>query len=208
MRLTLLGLLTAATFGIAQAQSDSVAVRRNVVKINPLSLVLGQVSIFYERAVSNRISLVGGVGFGSQLYTYPNNKANVPSSGRFRYERLTLEGRYYLSRRHRAPIGFYAGIYGRFARLMVDDYQFDSQGEFIRDQNGILVREVRQMQVLMPGALAGWQAALGRRVALDLFFGLQYQIPTNSTPLHHTVPEAMSTKQLVSRAGLTFGYRF
>lgn len=190
----------------AQVTSDSTVTRRNIVKISPLSLLVGDVSLFYERVLTKRASLVGGVGFGSEQFTYPNNKANVPSPGTFHYERLTLEYRHYFSRRHLAPVGFYAGLYGRFARLTLDDYQFDSQGAFTRDQNGTLVKAVRQMYVWIPGGMIGLQAT-PKHIVIDLFLGLQYQLPTSNTPLRSIMPNLMSRETLAPRYGLTVGYR-
>ncbi len=191
----------------AQSVSDSVVLRKNMLKISPFSLIVGDVSVFYERVLTKRVSLVGGMGFGSDRFTYPNNKANVPSPGTFHYERVTLEYRHYFSRRHVAPVGFYAGVYGRFARLTLDDYQFDSQGEFIRDQNGTLVKAVRQLYVWIPGGMIGLQAT-PKRIVIDLFFGLQYQLPTSRPPLRSITPELMSREALGPRYGFTVGYRF
>ena len=200
-------MVTAFGTAYAQSASDSVATKKNGIKISPLSLLVGDVSLFYERVLTKRTSLVGGVGFGSEKFPYSNNKANVPSPGRFHYERLTVEYRRYLSRHRSAPLGVYAGVYGRFARLTIDDYQFDSQGEFIRDQHGTLVKAVRQLYVWMPGGMIGWQAT-PKRMVIDLFFGLQYQIPTSATPLRSITPQLMSTQQLTPRYGFTVGYRF
>lgn len=209
MNTKLLILLMATLLGRARAQpaSDSVATRKNGVKISPLSLLVGDASVFYERVLTKRTSLVGGLGFGSQKFPYANNKANVPSPGRFHYERLTAEYRHYFSRRHLAPLGLYAGVYGRFARLTLDDYQLDSQDQFIRDQHGTLVKPIRKVFVWIPGAMIGWQAA-PKRLVIDLFFGLQYQLPTSATPLRWVTPLLMSKQGLAPRYGFTVGYRF
>lgn len=209
MKVSLIVLLMGNAFGMVCAQStpDSVATRKNLVKISPLSLLVGDVSLFYERVLTRHASLVGGIGFGSERFDYQNNKANVPSPGTFHYERLTLEYRRYFDRRHRAPAGFYTGVYGRFSRLTLDDYQFDSQGEFIRDTNGDLVKAVRQLYVWIPGGMIGWQTA-PKRIVVDLFFGLQYQIPTSHTPLRSITPLLMSQQSFAPRYGFTVGYRF
>lgn len=114
-------------------------------------------SAFYERAVSKRISIVAGLGFGFQTLSYTNNKANVPSPGRFHYQRVTIERRYYFSRRYQAPVDLYVGAYGRLARLTLNDYRFDKQGEFMRDQDGNLIQEKQRMFVFMhPRRLRPW----------------------------------------------------
>ncbi|AKD53844.1 hypothetical protein SD10_01910 [Spirosoma radiotolerans] len=189
----------------AQSTADTAATRKNSLKINPLSLVLGDVSVFYERMLTKRASLVGGVGFGSETYEYHN--ANNPLPSLFHYKRATLEYRHYFRRRPLSPTGFYAGVYGRYSGLTLDDYQFDNQGTIIRDPSGTLVRTTRQLYVWMPGAMAGIQTSTPR-VVVDLFLGLHYQLPSSSPPLKSVLPEVMSRKGFTPRFGLTIGYRF
>lgn len=138
MKKSLLILLIVYSFELASAQSrtDSVIVRKNIVKISPFSLIVGDVSLFYERVLSQRSTLVGGIGFGSDSFFY----SKAPSPGQFHYERLTFEYRYYLSKRHHAPIGAYVGVYSRFARLTLTDYVFDEKDNFIVDSNGEFVK--------------------------------------------------------------------
>lgn len=200
-------LLSAISLCTAHAQSttDSSATRNSSLKINPLSLILGDVSVFYERMLTKRASLVGGVGFGWETYEYHN--ANMPSSSLFHYKRVTLEYRHYFRRRPLSPTGFYAGVYGRFSGLALDDYLFDNQGTVIRDPSGTLVRPTWQLYVWMPGTMAGVQTSTPR-VVVDLFLGLQYQLPTSSPPLKSVLPELMSRKGFAPRFGLTMGYRF
>lgn len=207
MKLSLFVLLITISLCSAYAQSipDSAAIRKNSLKINPLSLVVGDVSVFYERILTKRASLVGGVGFGSETYEYHN--ANNPSPSLFHYKRVTLEYRHYFRRRPLSPTGVYAGVYGRFAELTLEDYLFDSQGTIIRDPSGSLVRPTRQLYVWMPGAMAGVQTSTPR-VVVDLFLGLHYQLPTSSPPLKSVTPELMSRKGFAPRFGLTMGYRF
>lgn len=207
MKLSLFVLLSAMSLCRAYAQSttDSAVNRKNSLKINPLSLIVGDVSVFYERMLTKRASLVGGVGFGSETYEYHN--ANNPLSRLFHYKRVTLEYRHYFPRRPFSPMGFYAGVYGRYSGLTLDDYQFDNQGTMIRDPSGTLVRAIQQLYVWMPGAMAGVQTSTPR-VVVDLFLGLHYQLPTSSTPLKAVLPEQMSRKGFTPRFGLTLGYRF
>ena len=207
MKIFLFVLLSAISLCRAYAQStaDSAATRTNSLKINPLSLVVGDVSVFYERILTKRASLVGGVGFGSETYEYHN--ANNPLPRLFHYKRVTLEYRHYFHRRPLSPTGFYAGVYGRYSGLTLDDYQFDNQGTIIRDPSGRLVRAIQQLYVWMPGAMAGVQTSTPR-VVVDLFLGLHYQLPTSSPPLKAVLPEQMSRKGFTPRFGLTLGYRF
>ncbi|GAB3953350.1 hypothetical protein GCM10028805_36890 [Spirosoma harenae] len=189
----------------AQSTTDSAATRKNSLKINPLSLIVGDLSVFYERMLTKRASLVGGVGFGSETYEYHDSKNPVPSL--FHYKRATLEYRHYFRRRPLSPTGFYAGAYGRFSELTLEDYLFDNQGTIVRDPSGTLVRTTRQLSVWMPGALAGVQTSIAR-VVFDLFVGLHYQLPTSSPPLKAVLPELMSRKGFTPRFGLTMGYQF
>jgi hypothetical protein len=207
MKISLFVLLSAISLGSVYAQStaDSASTRNNSLKINPLSLIVGDVSVFYERMLTKRASLVGGVGFGWETYEYHN--ANTPSPRLFHYKRVTLEYRHYFPRRPLSPTGFYAGVYGRYSGLALDDYQLDNQGTIIRDPSGRLVRAIQQLYVWMPGAMAGVQTSTPR-VVVDLFLGLQYQLPTSSPPLKAVLPEQMSRKGFAPRFGLTMGYRF
>lgn len=207
MKRSLFFLLSAISLSTANAQStqDSAPTRKNSLKINPLSLVVGDVSVFYERLLTKRASLVGGVGFGSETYEYHN--ANNPSPSLFHYKRVTLEYRHYFPRRALSPTGFYAGGYGRFSELTLEDYLFDNQGSIIRDPSGSLVRSTRQLYVWMPGAMAGLQTSTPR-VVVDLFLGLHYQLPTSSPALKSVTPELMSRQGFAPRFGLTMGYRF
>lgn len=50
--------------------------------------------------------------------------------------------------------------------------------------------------------------ATPKRVAIDLFFGLQYQLPSSNTVLRWVTPGLMSKQGLAPRYGLTIGYRF
>lgn len=207
MKISLFFLLSTINLCTAYAQStaDSAANWNNSLKINPLSLIVGDVSVFYERMLTKRASLVGGVGFGSETYEYHDPNNPVPSL--FHYKRATLEYRHYFRRHPLSPTGFYAGVYGRFSGLTLEDYLFDKQGTIIRDPSGTLVRTTRQLYVWMPGALAGVQTSIAR-VVFDLFVGLHYQLPTNSPPLKSVLPELMSRKGFTPRFGLTMGYRF
>ena len=193
MKISLTFLLIAISLCTAYAQSttDSAATRNNSLKINPLSLIVGDVSVFYERMLTKRASLVGGVGFGSETYEYHN--ANNPVPRLFHYKRATLEYRHYFRRRPLSPTGLYAGVYGRYSKLRLDDYQFDNQGTIIRDQSGGLVRATQQLYVWMPGALAGVQTSIGRG-RVRFVFGIslsttEQQSPSEGSPAGTDEPE-------------------
>lgn len=150
-RLLILLLSSGCCCAYAQPEGDSIAPRKNVVKISPLSLLVGDGSLFYERVLSRRTSLVGGLGFGWESFFY----SKTPSPGRFHYERLTVEYRQYLTRKHPAPMGLYVGLYSRFARLTLEGYLFDQQGNFVTDQSGQFVKPIQAVYVLIPGAMVG-----------------------------------------------------
>ncbi len=202
----LLVLLIAIGIRAAHAQStpDSVTSRKSVLSISPLA-VLGHVSIFYERAFSKRGAVVGGIGFGSEKYPRQENSVELPS-GQFQYRRITLEGRHYFGKQSRAPLGFFTGGYGRFARLTMDDYTL-AKGQYVRTQTGELVRVKRQIYVTTIGGMVGAQLAI-RRITLETLVGLHVQIPSNSTPFTPSFAEALSTGGVAARLGVTVGYLF
>ncbi|WP_144035965.1 hypothetical protein [Spirosoma fluviale] len=208
MKFYLLVLSFAVLPGAGQAQtvSDSVFTRRNIVKSGPL-FVFRSISLFYERAVSERVSWVGGLGYGWEFYRYDNNSTPVPSPGNYHFERITVERRHYFGNRSRAPLNTFWGVYSRFARLTMDNYAFDDKGQFVRNQTGELLKEKRQIYVLTPGGMVGGQARLGR-LTLEAFLGLQVQLPSSNRPFSPSVAEAMSSGGLGVRLGLTAGYLF
>lgn len=207
MKSILAMLLFAVGAGAAHAQStqDSIAVRKNVLSCSPLA-VLGHVSLFYERALSKRGSIVGGIGFGSEKYPRQENGIEL-RSGRFLYRRITLEGRHYFGKQSRAPLGFFTGGYGRFAQLTMDDYTFDTKGKYVRAQTGELARVKRQVYVTTIGGMVGAQLAI-RRLTLETLVGLHLQIPSNSTAFTPSFAEALSTGGVAARLGVTLGYLF
>lgn len=72
---------------------------QNVVKINPLGAFLGSANLAYERALTEKSSVVIAPSFG------------FLKSGGFKYTSFGLgaEYRFYLSKEKVAPKGFYAG---------------------------------------------------------------------------------------------------
>ena len=205
MTTRLLTLLLAFTL-TGYAQTTAVTARRNILKISPL-VAIGHVSVFYERVVGPRTSLLIGAGFGGQSYPYKNNSTQVPEPGRYHYERLTLEARHYFGRRSLAPFGFFTGGYGRFARLSSRDYTFD-KGNFVRDQAGNLVLLDKRMTVATVGGYVGWQTLVFRRITFEVFQGIQVKIPSGGVLSSASLPEAMSSAGLEGRIGLTLGYQF
>ncbi len=80
------------------AQKDSDNSRKNVIKVNPLGLIFGAASIGYERALTDKSSVVVAPTFGAFKL------------GGFKYSSFGLgaEYRFYLSSTKTAPQGFYA----------------------------------------------------------------------------------------------------
>jgi Protein of unknown function (DUF3575) len=89
-------ILAVSAKSIAQkgAEND----RKNVVKVNPLGLIFGAASISYERAISEKNSIVIAPTFGAFKL------------GGFKYSSFGLSGeyRFYLSKGKTAPEGLYA----------------------------------------------------------------------------------------------------
>jgi hypothetical protein len=149
----LLFVLTAGfLFGVSTksaAQSDG---KKNIVKINPLSLAVATGNFSYERILGEKTSFQVGA-----LYT----SIKVSGNG-YAGLGLTPEFRYYLSDKG-AGTGFYFAPYARYWNLNA------SVKSDISD-----IDEKFTTSMLSGGVNAGGQLRLGSSVRLDLFFGPQY----------------------------------
>ena len=175
---------------------------RNALRINPLSLALGQVSIFYERALSDTISIVAGYGQAGLLPDFNPDLERGSST----YQRLTLEGRYYWQ--GRALSGFYAGPYLRVTRLLESYSLLDARGMTLTDSTGVtfLPPMIHPIWIWIPGGMIGHQFR-GKRFSLDTFLGMQFQLSSTPRKGSNQVVEAM-TSAIAFRAGVSLGVVF
>jgi hypothetical protein len=121
---------------------------RNNIKINPLSLIFGNISLSYERVLSERVSvqLQGGYWIGGRV-------EGTKWSG----YTLTPEVRYYLTD-HLRPEGAYLAAFGRYQEI---------ESEIEKSETQISIQRIGG------GVAAGYQFVLGERITWDTFLGVQ-----------------------------------
>lgn len=184
--------------------SDKIIVAKpttyNRLKISPFSLLLGQLSLFYERALTNRTSLVIGYGTGG-------NRANfgrqVEPGGAI-YQRVTLEGRrYWVTNR---SIHLYVGPYLRLSRLTMSGFIYDQQGNALKDPQGLRLTRQDQALIWIPGLMVGGQW-IKKWFCIDGSLGLQRQVVVGSPASSNQLVEAM-TAPWAPRLGLSVGVAF
>ena len=169
--------------------------RHNVLKINPLSLAVGQLSVFYEHAFSARLSVVVGYGIGANNYSFGSRLEH----GGCTYQRGTVEVRRYW--RNQGLRGWYTGPYLRVAQLRESHFTADPPGQHL-----IGSWQTQQALIWVPGFMIGHQLVT-RWFVLDSFAGLQAQVVAGSLNRSNQVVEGM-TSAVALRVGLTVGVPF
>lgn len=181
-------LIGASVQNTVQAQ-----VRKNVIKVNPLSLGLLTLNGSYERVLTERVSVQLGA-----FYTGINLLGTS-----FRGVGITPEVRIFMSKNTGgAPQGWYVSPFFRYQKfdLSVEEDLTDTRAEAgVRTRGG--------------GVLAGYQWLLGKadRVSLDLFIGPKYDkgaftYDENASPDEFSGIENFSGFWI--RSGLTLGVAF
>ena len=179
----------------APAPAAGPALRHNIIKFNPLSLLAGGVSVFYERLLTPHVSVVVGYGSGGPGFGFRRELA----TGEYTYRRGTVEARYYFGRR--GPAGLYAGPYLRGGTLRAMQFEPDPPTQYLTG-----TYQTRQATVWVPGALVGYQL-LRKWVAIDAFVGLQAQLLDGTVNRSNQVVEGM-TSPVALRTGLAVGVPF
>lgn len=121
---------------------------KNLIKINLLSPLVRTGSFFFERAMTDEISLQ--LGF---FYT----GASVGETT-FRGFGLTPELRYYLSEKHPAPRGVFIAPFARYQNFTLTD-DLDNEGTYSSFGGGLLV---------------GTQTMFKNKISLDVWAGPSY----------------------------------
>ncbi len=96
---------------IAVFALPKVNAQENVVKFNPLALIVGAVEVGYERVLSDSQSLQIDLGYTSF------------NSGSFDYTGLAggLQYRFYLQEAKQAPVGWFAGPFASYSTAKADN---------------------------------------------------------------------------------------
>ena len=171
------------------------ALRHNIIKFNPLSLMAGGISVFYERVLTPHASVVAGYGSGGPGFGFRRELVK----DEFTYRRGTVEFRYYF--RGQGAGGLYAGPYLRAGTLRVSHFEPDPPTQHLTG-----TYQIRQATVWVPGALVGYQL-LRKWLALDAFVGLQAQVLSGTVNRGNQVVEGL-TSPVALRTGLTVGVPF
>ncbi|WP_394991494.1 DUF3575 domain-containing protein [Emticicia sp.] len=157
--------------------------KQSVVKLNFSAAVLGSATIQYEKALSNRMSLVIGAGYRPKklvpfaknagkfidfadnridYITLDNVKKSESTMGNFH---ITPELRFYFGKQA-APIGLYLAIFGRY-----NDYHGDVPVFVDTDYKNVPVRlELpvdTRLKTYSGGLMLGKQFNLGKRFTFD-----------------------------------------
>jgi hypothetical protein len=158
---------------IAYGQSDSVAYRKNAIKINIVPpLVSATSEISYERMIRTNLSIV--TGFGANL---KGNQSDfvLSSDADLRFLNRDIKNRYFLAEVRRyidfcdcdlvAPHGFYAGGFVRYNSVnLSSDLQFGS------NNTNLTTRIETEFRSLNFGGLMGYQIKL-KNWLIDFEFG-------------------------------------
>lgn len=163
----------------------------NVIKINTLAVPFKNISLSYERAISNRFSFAIGAGYkysGGQpgILNVDSEKIDAEMESITGYS-ITPEFRWYLKKcETRFLEGFYAGLYLRYA-----GYNTGAQFEHypVEHEPQLYTADIKLGEYGV-GLQLGYQLVLWQRFNIDfLFFGprfskyhLGYEFNQNVTP--------------------------
>lgn len=130
-----------------QAQDDS-GIGKNVIKVNPLKMLLGGIEVNYERALTPKSSAVVGASY---FYNFLGSDVSALQ--------LDAEYRFYFHKQKQAPTGFYAA----------PNFSFTYANSNNSTESG---------NVVGIGAGVGYQWVWNSGFVLDLGAGTQYPIVT------------------------------
>lgn len=181
------------------SDEEPVSYKSHRIKINPLSLAAGHLSLFYEQALKRNISLTAGIATGGTGYNFGSRLA----PGGAVYQRATLEFRRYGKPQQK---GFYVGAYLRLTRLTVSQFDYDQLGQVRTDSQGLRLATQTNAYIWAPGVLVGWQLIV-QRFCLDGFAGFQRQMVTDSALGSNQLVEGI-TANWAPRIGLSVGFAF
>ena len=155
--------------------------QKNVIKANPLGLVLGSAELGYERAISDNSSIEVAIAFSS--FDATSGTTTVSSNG------FGVEGKYkfYFSSDKDAPRGWYGAPVVSYSTSSVDSDGVDGS-----------------TSLFAAGAVAGYQWIFGggdSGFALDLNFGAQYVSASVDGNIN-----SVSIDGFLPRLGLGLGY--
>lgn len=181
-RLTIATLLFAGLNTAANAQyndSDGERYPKNVIRMNPASLILNNYSFFYERALPNdKMSVQLGGNYNFNEWSTGTNFNGTNYSGTLKNVGwgFTPEVRYYFLQDltkgdfgQPAPYGVYIAGFGRYMR---NNFTFNFKADNIDESMKF------RTQVFTIGGMIGAQGIIAKTVAIDVFIGPDFNYAT------------------------------
>lgn len=165
--------------------ANSFAQPDNVIKVSLLSPFVKSGSFFYERALNDEMSLVGGFFFTAWT---PGEDVTLNGYG------LTLEFRYYLSE-SAAPSGAFIAPFGRFQKFSITEGISVDQSEGNLSSTG-------------GGLLVGIQRLFKDRITLEGFIGPAYYKGSTEVVSGTEITSIGAFDGFTVRAGVTVGVAF
>lgn len=174
-------LLLAAIFLL---QANSFAQPDNVIKVSLLSPFVKTGSFFYERALNDEMSLVGGFFFTAWN---PSDDVDLNGIG------VTLEYRYYLSESTVAPSGAFLAPFVRYQKFGISE-----------DIGGTISEA--DLNSMGGGLLVGYQKLFKDRITLEAFIGPAYY--SSKLTGDEGVESIGQFDGFTARGGVTVGFAF
>lgn len=188
-------LLSFCALGIMAQQRDATP---NVIKINPLSLMIGAGNLQFEHKFSKRFSAQMGIMVGAPKLRVFAEKLAQPIG--YKVMGITPEIRYYLSFAKRAPP---SGVYiGAYLRLQHVSERYNTHVYNPDAFQNVDVAVTISRNVFAGGFLIGYQFLIKEQFALDLFIGPRY----GSASSHYILDCAACNgdEKLNAKVGLRF----
>ncbi len=168
--------------------------QENVIKLNPLGLIFGSLSVGYERVLNDNHSAQVNINF----ITFKVGDNKFSGFG------ITPEYRFHFGN-HENPKGFYAGPFIGFNtfKWTYEDSYFDNNFNLITEDADVSVTS------FSIGGIIGHQWIFGEAFALDLNLGAGYNMASFDTDDDDADPNfGLAASGILPRLGLAIGYAF
>ncbi len=197
-KIFLLSLFIVIAFsGISQAQEvepiSTQTFKKNIVKVNLLSLVARTGSFFYERVITDTKSAQLGfyyTGYGVEALGVSTSYTGMG---------ITPEFRFYLSANQKAPQGFYVAPFGRYQKLNLTSTYIDT--------NNTRITNTGSFSSMGAGLSLGGHFIFSDILSLDVFGGPCYNSIID-TKFNGKESEIERFGGVGFRAGVTLGLAF
>lgn len=207
MRLILLIITLSLPYsGFSQEDSKQSApkIHKNSFYINPFSGFARTLNVSYERFLNQRFSASIGYLSGS---IYPDG-VEKKAENHFTQRGITIATRWYTrTYPSKTSEDFYFGPYFRYLNDELQDYDFKESG-FVRDSVGDFVQRSESFSIWKIGGLIGSRQIYFKRLAIDAFAGIHYQVPSKNLLTSDELINRMAHKGVSFRVGIQAGFVF